>query len=99
MPRQHRDTTRPVLSGPADPRTGRPKTGRSMTTALELDGREGLLVRPASARWLYVLAHGAGAGMRHDFMEALAEALAARDVATVRWEFPYMAAGKPRPDS
>jgi predicted alpha/beta-hydrolase family hydrolase len=59
---------------------------------------ETLLVRPAAARALYVLAHGAGAGMRHVFMEEIAAALAARDIATLRWEFPYMAAGKPRPD-
>ncbi len=36
--------------------------------------------------------------MRHDFMAAIAAALADRDIATLRWEFPYMAAGKPRPD-
>lgn len=65
---------------------------------LDLDGRRGLLVRPAGARWLYVLAHGAGAGMQHAFMAEIAEALAAVDVATLRWEFPYMAAGKPRTD-
>jgi predicted alpha/beta-hydrolase family hydrolase len=66
--------------------------------AVDLDGHPGLLVRPASARWMYVLAHGAGAGMRHAFMREIAEALAVRDVATLRWEFPYMAAGKPRVD-
>jgi predicted alpha/beta-hydrolase family hydrolase len=44
------------------------------------------------------MAHGAGAGMRHEFMASVAAALAARDVATLRWEFPYMAAGKARPD-
>ncbi|MBA3465068.1 MAG: alpha/beta hydrolase [Deltaproteobacteria bacterium] len=59
---------------------------------------ETLLLRPAAARALLVLAHGAGAGMRHVFMEEIATALAARDIATLRWEFPYMAAGKPRPD-
>ena len=65
---------------------------------IDLAGHPGLLVRPAAARALYVLAHGAGAGMRHEFLAAIAAALAARDVATLRWEFPYMAAGKPRPD-
>ena len=70
-----------------------------MTTVdVDLDGHPGLLVRPARARWLYVLAHGAGAGMRHVFMSEIALALAKREVATLRWEFPYMAAGKPRPD-
>lgn len=55
-------------------------------------------MRPAGARLALVLAHGAGAGMRHAFMVAISEALAARAVATLRWEFPYMAAKKARPD-
>lgn len=46
----------------------------------------------------YVLAHGAGAGMRHAFMEAVATALAARQVATLRFQFPYMERGSKRPD-
>jgi hypothetical protein len=57
-----------------------------------------LLERPAGARWLYVFAHGAGAGMRHAFMEAMAAALAAEDVATFRYQFPYTEAGRRRPD-
>jgi uncharacterized protein len=57
-----------------------------------------LLERPAGARWLYVLAHGAGAGMRHPFMAGVAERLAARGVATLRYQFPYMQAGKRGPD-
>ena len=65
---------------------------------VDLAGHPGLVIRPAAARSLYVLAHGAGAGMRHEFMATIAAALAARDVATLRWEFPYMAAGNPRPD-
>lgn len=65
---------------------------------LELGGQPALLMRPPRARWLYVLAHGAGAGMRHTFMTAIAEALASHDVATLRWNFPFMAAGKARPD-
>ncbi len=65
---------------------------------VDLDGHPGLLLRPAKARYLYVLAHGAGAGMRHAFMTAISEALAEVGVATLRWEFPFMAAGKPRPD-
>ncbi len=66
---------------------------------VDLDGHPGWLLRPADARWLYVLAHGAGAGMRHVFMDEIAVALGAHGVATLRWEFPYMAAGKARPDS
>jgi predicted alpha/beta-hydrolase family hydrolase len=62
-------------------------------------GRTGLLLRPRGAKALLVLAHGAGAGMRHAFMEALATALAGEKIATLRWEFPYMAAGKKRVDA
>jgi predicted alpha/beta-hydrolase family hydrolase len=57
-----------------------------------------MLVRPRGARLLLVLAHGAGAGMRHPFLEAFAQALAGRGVATWRYEFPYMAAGRGRVD-
>lgn len=58
----------------------------------------GLLLRPPDAWLLYVLAHGAGAGMRHRFMEAMADALATRGIATLRYQFPYMEAGGHRPD-
>ncbi len=57
-----------------------------------------ILLVPDEPRALLVLAHGAGAGMRHGFMEALARALARSRVATLRWEFPYMASGSRRPD-
>ena len=57
-----------------------------------------ILRKPPDARALYVFAHGAGAGMRHSFMEALSEALAAHRVATARYEFPYMARGDKRID-
>ena len=57
-----------------------------------------LLTRPEEARWLYVLAHGAGAGMRHPFMERIAEALAGKGIATFRYQFPYMEQGRKRPD-
>jgi predicted alpha/beta-hydrolase family hydrolase len=67
-------------------------------TEVDLDGHPGLLLRPPDAELLLVLAHGAGAGMRHAFMEEIARVLATRRVATLRWEFPYMAANKPRPD-
>ncbi len=58
-----------------------------------------ILLRPPGARWLYVLAHGAGAGMRHPFLEGVAASLAAEGIATLRYEFPYMAARKKRPDA
>lgn len=53
---------------------------------------------PSSARACLVLAHGAGAGMRHPFMSAVAAALAERGVATLRYHFPYMERGGKRPD-
>ena len=56
------------------------------------------LRRPEGAWALYLLAHGAGAGMRHPFLEALSAALAAEGVATLRYEFPYMEAGARRID-
>jgi predicted alpha/beta-hydrolase family hydrolase len=57
-----------------------------------------LLLRPREARRLLVLAHGAGAGMRHAFMDNLAHELAATGVATFRYQFPYMQQGGGRPD-
>jgi predicted alpha/beta-hydrolase family hydrolase len=58
----------------------------------------GLLLQPPEPRYLYVLAHGAGAAMRHRFMEAIAGALAGRGVATLRYQFPYTEAGRRSPD-
>ncbi len=57
-----------------------------------------LLVRPPDATALYVLGHGAGAPMRHRFMQSMAHALAARRIATLRYNFPYTQANKRRPD-
>jgi len=58
-----------------------------------------LLLRPAKARRLLVLAHGAGAGMSHPFMEKLAGELAGVGVATLRYQFPYMEARRRVPDA
>ncbi len=57
-----------------------------------------ILLRPADAWAGYVLAHGAGAGMRHPFLETIAERLAERGIATLRYQFPYMEAGRGRTD-
>ena len=57
-----------------------------------------LFERPDDAVVLYVLAHGAGAGMRHRFMDAIAAALHQRAVATFRFNFPFTEAGAGRPD-
>ena len=53
----------------------------------------GILLRPPDAWALYILAHGAGAGMRHRFMESIAQALAERGIATLRYQFPYVESG------
>jgi hypothetical protein len=53
----------------------------------------GLLQAPPGAHACYVLAHGAGAGMAHPFMAAIAQGLAERGVATLRYQFPYMEQG------
>src|SRR5260370_16928475 len=57
-----------------------------------------LLIRPDAARACFVFAHGAGAGMTHPFMEAVATGLAERGVATLRYQFPYMEKASKRPD-
>jgi len=58
-----------------------------------------LLLRPADAKWMLALAHGAGAGMSHPFMSALADQLAAVGIATLRYQFPYMEQRRRTPDT
>ncbi|MBH5370357.1 alpha/beta hydrolase family protein [Bradyrhizobium glycinis] len=74
------------------------------TTDLKLDIERigtvyAILTQPPKARACYVLAHGAGADMRHAFMEKVAEGLAHRGIATFRFNFPYMEKKLGRPDS
>jgi uncharacterized protein len=57
-----------------------------------------LLLRPDQPRACYVFAHGAGAGMTHSFMEAFANGLSERGIASLRYQFPYMEKGSKRPD-
>ena len=57
-----------------------------------------ILMRPANARACTILAHGAGAGMRHASMDKIAEGLAERGIATFRFNFPYMENKQGRPD-
>lgn len=66
---------------------------------LALGGHPALAEVPPAAQALLVLAHGAGAGMRHAWMRDVAAAIAARGVGVVRFDFPAMAAGKRRPDT
>ena len=72
---------------------------KPVTLALD-DGQQvsGLLLAPPDARACYVFAHGAGAGMAHPFMAAVATGLAERGIATLRYQFPYMERGSRRPD-
>ena len=68
-------------------------------TVSETQRVSGLLLAPSKARACYVLAHGAGAGMAHPFMAAVANGLAERGVATLRYQFPYMEQRSKRPDA
>jgi uncharacterized protein len=77
---------------------------RSETRALFLAVDEkvhvsALLQVPQDARAVFALAHGAGAGMTHPFMAAIAEKLAELSVATLRYQFPYLEQGSKRPDT
>ncbi len=58
----------------------------------------GLLLRPPQAKALYLFAHGAGAGMTHRAMQSNAQGLAARGIASLRFQFLYMEKGSKRPD-
>ncbi len=73
---------------------------KPLTIAVEGAGNvSALLDAPSGARACYVVAHGAGVGMRHKFMAEVAEGLSARGIAVLRYQFPYMEAGGKRPDS
>ena len=72
---------------------------RSEFEATESSGSvSALLMRPAGADCLLVLGHGAGAGMEHPFMETLALRLGDRQIATFRYQFPFMEQRRGRPD-
>jgi len=75
------------------------ETGKSLQISVDADHTvSALYVAPRAAAACYVLAHGAGAGMNHPFMLEIANGLAARKIATLRYQFPYMEAGSKRPD-
>src|SRR2546426_2252854 len=77
-----------------------PEQAQSVTIIVDAARRvSGLLQAPPEARACYVLAHGAGAGMLHPFMAAIANGLAERGIATLRYQFPYMEEGSKRPDA
>jgi predicted alpha/beta-hydrolase family hydrolase len=75
--------------------------GANERITIAVDGEErvsGLWQAPAQARAALALAHGAGAGMMHPFMGALADALGGAGIATLRYQFPYVEHGRPRTD-
>lgn len=75
----------------------KPKTHSILVS--ENIGHISLLVNePKKMKAMMLLAHGAGAGMMHPFMETLALALAALSIGTMRYNFPYMEKGGKRPD-
>jgi predicted alpha/beta-hydrolase family hydrolase len=81
--------------------TGATVTGEPRPLELVTTGGEkvsGILILPEDAFAFLVLAHGAGADMRHPFMEGVARRLGERGVATLRYQFPYMESGKRGPD-
>jgi predicted alpha/beta-hydrolase family hydrolase len=71
---------------------------RPLTLATAAEHVSALLLCPSNALACLVLAHGAGAGMTHPFMAGLADDLAARAIATLRFQFPFMERGSKRPD-
>ena len=72
---------------------------RALSVTVRSGTVSAVLVTPTDPWALYVLAHGAGAGMRHEFLERTAADLAGAGVATFRFQFPYMEEGKHRPDA
>jgi predicted alpha/beta-hydrolase family hydrolase len=76
------------------------RNAEALTISVDGERRvSGLLQVPVGARICFVLAHGAGAGMSHPFMAGVADGLAERGIATMRYQFPYMEQGSKRPDA
>ena len=89
----HPRTNSSLLESPAMPTSNKIRFG--------IDGGaevSALFLAPAKPRWLLVLAHGAGAGMSHPFLESLSQELAAVNIATFRYQFPYMEQRRRVPD-
>jgi predicted alpha/beta-hydrolase family hydrolase len=75
------------------------RAAKRLTVAIDETHRvSALLQLPQAAKTCFVLAHGAGAGMDHPSMVAIAAELAERRIATLRFQFPYMERGSRRPD-
>lgn len=77
-----------------------PAEAKPVTIEVGKEGTvSGLVLKPKSPRALYVFAHGAGAGMTHRSMAAIADGLYARGIATLRYQFLYMERKSGRPDA
>ena len=98
------------MASPRTPAKGAVRDGRNLLSsnvdgavAVSLESAMGtvsaLASTPRHAHAGYVFAHGAGAGMTHPFMAAVASGLAERRIACLRYQFPYMERGSKRPDS
>jgi uncharacterized protein len=70
----------------------------SIDTGTRAGAVSAILLRPEKARALLAFAHGAGAGMQHPFMESVSALLAGNGIATLRYQFPYVEAGRRQPD-
>ena len=85
-----------------EPWRGKDMSGSAVEAiVIQVDARvtvSGLLTASSTAKACLVLAHGAGAGMNYPFMAAVAEGLADRKIATLRFQFPFMEQGSKRPD-
>ena len=74
-------------------------TSKLLDLTLQNGGRvSAIAAGPRRAESAFVFAHGAGAGMHHPFMAAVADGLGQRRIATLRYQFPSMEAGRPRVD-
>jgi len=70
----------------------------SLKISSSIGSVSGEYIIPGKSTCLITVAHGAGAGMHHPFMTELATSLADKDIATLRFNFPFTENGKGRPD-
>ena len=82
-----------------DPESLPPSTPLQFVASEKAGPVSALMRRPDKAQWLLLLAHGAGAGMEHAFMESISAVLFELDIATFRYQFPYRERSKRFPDS
>jgi len=88
----------PIMMPNSDPEA-MPQLSKPIDLTVGTHRVTAVLDRPTTALALYVLAHGAGAGMNHPSMQGLAAGLVDRRIAVLRFQFPYMEHGSRRPDS